>query len=128
MKTLIFLLLTFYSRTITTEKYMKLYNLVCEHSSKWIDNNTCNLKVIGRNLVVANMEMDLKRTLKNISVHIDISKFYSGFRPYLVNITFNACDVLNKKAASGFYINLFLRILSKYSNAVQCPLSVSKVH
>ncbi|KAL5273759.1 hypothetical protein ACFFRR_000482 [Megaselia abdita] len=108
---------------ITADKYVKLYNIVCETSSKWIENATCRLKVIGRNVVVANMEMDTKNPFRNISVHFQVFKFYSQFRPYIINTAFNICDILKKRAASNFYINTIIRILSKFSNAIQCPLS-----
>lgn len=126
MKALVlFLLITIHCPIIAAEKYVKLYNLVCEPSPKWTENATCNLKVIGRNVVVANMEMDSKAQFNNISVHFQLFKFYSQFRPFLINIDFNVCDVISKRAPSRFYVNAMLRILSKFSNAIRCPLSVS---
>lgn len=112
-------------RITEADKYVKLYNLVCEPSQKWTDNVTCGLKVIGRNVVVANMEMDSKYPFKNISVHFQLFKFYSQFRPFLIDVKFNACDIWNKRVISNFYINVMLRILAKFSNALKCPLNVS---
>ncbi|KAL5284303.1 hypothetical protein ACFFRR_006534 [Megaselia abdita] len=103
-------------------KYVKLYNIVCDPSPKWTENATCDLKVIGRNVVVANMEMDIKQPFKNVSVHFQFFKFYNQFRPFLIDVNFNVCNTLFKKSASNFYMNLLLRVLSKYSNAVNCHL------
>lgn len=118
------LLMIIYSRIITADKYVKMYNLVCEPSPKWAANATCALKVIGRNVVIANLEMDARRTFKNITIHAKLFKFYNQFRPFFVDIKFNLCDILNKKSASNFYISQALRVISKYSNAVRCPLEV----
>lgn len=124
----ILLMTTIYSRTIRADKYVKLYNLVCEPSPKWTENATCELKVIGRDAVVANLEMDAKQQFNNISVHFKVFKFYNQFRPYLIDLKFNACDILRKKIVSNFYINTAIRILSKFSNAVKCPLNVSIIY
>lgn len=121
----ILLMATIFGRIITADKYVKLYNLVCEPSPKWTQNATCDLKVIGRNAVVANMEMDSTHPFRNISVHFQLFKFYNQFRPFLIDINFNACDIFSKKAMSNFYANTVVRILSKFSNAVKCPLNVS---
>ncbi|KAL5284317.1 hypothetical protein ACFFRR_006540 [Megaselia abdita] len=122
MTTFKLLLMTFIG-IIAADKYTKLYNLVCDTSPKWAENVTCDLKVMGRNVVFANMEMDVKRPLNNISVHFQIFKFYNQFRPFIVDVSFSVCDVLSKKSESNFYINSMLRILSKFSNAVKCPLN-----
>ncbi|KAL5284318.1 hypothetical protein ACFFRR_006541 [Megaselia abdita] len=68
------------------------------------------------------MEMDVKKSFKNVSVHFQIFKFYNQFRPFLVDVSFSVCDILSKKSASSYYINTMIRVLSKFSNAVKCPL------
>lgn len=108
-----------------SERYMKLYNIACEPNPKWAVNVTCELKVLGREHVVSNMEMDLANTLRNISINLTLYKFYNQFRPFLINVHFNVCDILNNKIISNFYANTFIRIVRKYSNAVMCPLPVS---
>lgn len=107
------------------DKYMKIYNIVCEANAEYTEHVTCGLKVIGRNVVVANMELDTKRPFKNISVNFKMFKFYNQFRPFLVNVSFNVCDLLGKKIQSNFFNNLMIRVLAKYSNSVKCPLEVS---
>lgn len=103
---------------------MKLSNLVCEHNSKWTENVSCALKILGREHV-ANMKLDLKKEISDVSIHLKIYKFYNQFRPFLVDVSFNFCNVLNKKNIAHFYINTILRVLSKYSNVIKCPLKVS---
>lgn len=126
MKTSNFLILTIYCRIITADRYMKMYNLVCEPVPKWVENATCHLKVVGRNDVVANMDMDIKETFKNVTIHFQLFKFYNQFRPFLIDITFNMCDVLKQKSISNFYVNQLKRVLSKYgNNGVKCPMEVS---
>lgn len=119
--------MTIFMPFVTPDKYVKMYNLVCEPSPKWAENVTCDLKVIGRNIVIANMEMDARNPFNNISVHFKAFKFYNQFRPFLIDVNFSMCDILNKSTVSNFYNNLVLRILKKYSNAIQCPLKVSNL-
>lgn len=125
MRTLTILVITLYCQVIAADKYVKLYNLVCDFEPEMIENASCNLKVVGRNVVVANMDMDLKYAFKNWSVHFQFFKFYSQFRPFLIDVHFNVCDILSKKSNTNFFINLIIRIALKYSNAIMCPLQVS---
>lgn len=112
--------------SVGTEQYMKFYNIVCEANPKYVENATCELNVIGRQVVVANMEMEAKNALKNLTVHFQLFKFYNQFRPFLINVTFNVCDIVYKKVPSNFYSNLVIRTISKFSNS-QEKCSIEKV-
>lgn len=115
-------LIALFDLLVKAEQYAKLYNIACEPNSKWVENATCALNVIGRQVVVANMEMDTKNALKNLTVHFKLYKFYNQFRPFLIDVTFNVCDVVRKKGPSNFYSNLVVRVLSKFSNSTKCFL------
>lgn len=118
------LVIIFNIHGIFTEKYAKLYNIVCEISTNWAENTTCGLKVIGREPVVANLDTFVKMPLSQLTVHLKLYKFFNQFRPFLVDVKVNICDVINKKSTLNFYGNTLIRIWSKYTNAVKCPITV----
>lgn len=118
----IFIAMSLLGPPVMAEQYMKLYNINCEPNSNYLDNVTCELNVIGRQVVVANMEWDAKKDLKNLTVHFQLFKFYNQFRPFLIDVTFNLCDVAQKKVASNFYSNLVVRVISKISNSTKCDI------
>lgn len=104
------------------DQYMKLYNINCEPNAEYLDNVTCELNVIGRQVVVANIEWDAKTAFNNLTVHFKLFKFYNQFRPFLIDVTFNVCDVAHKRVASNFYSNLVVRVISKISNSTKCVI------
>ena len=109
------------------EQYLKFYNTDCKFNSKYVDNGTCNLKVLGRNLIRANVEYDLVTPMKNVTAFIKGYKFYNQFRPFLVNEVINLCKITNKDGfeSHNFFAKFFIRILRKVSNVFLCHHKVA---
>uniref|UniRef100_T1GEA9 Uncharacterized protein n=1 Tax=Megaselia scalaris TaxID=36166 RepID=T1GEA9_MEGSC len=97
--------------------------MVCDFNENYAENGTCELKGLGRQFIVANLEADVKKPFKNISIHLKMFKFYNQFRPFLVDVEFNVCDAFNKKSALNFYGNTLMRLMMKYTNIRKCPIS-----
>uniref|UniRef100_T1GEB1 Uncharacterized protein n=1 Tax=Megaselia scalaris TaxID=36166 RepID=T1GEB1_MEGSC len=96
--------------------------MVCDFNEKYVENVTCELKGLRRQYIVANLEADTIGVFKNFSVHIKIYKFYNQFRPFLVDVKLNVCDVINKKSTSNFYGNTVVRLMAKYTSIIKCPV------
>ncbi|KAL5284812.1 hypothetical protein ACFFRR_006867 [Megaselia abdita] len=104
------------------EKIIKPYNLQCDGNTKYLDNVTCHLKPLRRDFVIANLDGDIIDTLKNISVRYRAFKYYTQFRPFMVDISFNWCEIIHNKYLYGFYANQLMRVLKKYCNIIHCQL------
>lgn len=110
---------------VQCEKVSKLYNIDCHGNPKFVENATCYLKAVRRDTVLAFMDLDVIDMLKNITVRYRVFKFYNQFRPFLVDIEFNWCDVFSLKSIGSFYANQIVRIARKYCNIMYCKLSVN---
>lgn len=121
---LIFMFLLAISQFIHCETMSKLYNLRCDGNAKLVDNITCNLKALRRDMVIANLDLDVITTLQNVSAHFQVFKNYNEFRPFLIDAKFNWCEAIHQKGITGFYVNQMIRVLRKFSNIVKCKLKV----
>lgn len=102
------------------DKQLKLYNTKCTASPKYVANDTCSIKMIARNEVVANVDFDLVLPLKNVTLYIRVLKFYNQFKPFLINDWVNLCKVLRSKGIFKLFITSFLNYVSNYSNVLNC--------
>ena len=121
----ILILLLSYSEA---DKHFKLTNLVCEPSPVYVENATCALKIVARNVAIANMEMDLRGIHRNVSVVLKMFQFYNQFRPFLIDTRFNLCDLVKGSFIPNFYVSTLRRILLKFSNSIQCPMKVGLLY
>lgn len=110
---------------ILSETISKLYNLQCHGSPKFVENATCLLKAVRRDMVVGNLNLDVISSLRNVSCHYKVFKYYNQFRPFLIDARFNWCEAIHQRGITGFYINQLMRVLRKFSNIVKCHLKVS---
>ncbi|XP_061395603.1 uncharacterized protein LOC133331217, partial [Musca vetustissima] len=105
------------------EVHLKFTNLECDPSPKYFHNCSCRLKAVNRYKTVSFMKTFIKDVLRNISVNIVLynRNDVKVYRPYLVNVTQNVCEFLDKRK-SNFYMNIFMKFLSQYSNVNHsCP-------
>lgn len=108
------------STTVMSEKIVKFYKIECVHNDKYISNMTCDLKVIGRNLVQSNGFMILKENVTNAKVSGELFKFENRFQPFLINVTFNMCEVSKLKGIEKPLVSTVLKIFERNSNLVKC--------
>lgn len=112
---------------IRSEKQTKFYNTKCNFNPKWIENGTCFLKILKRNVIRANVDYDLILPMKNVSVQIVLSKFYSQFRPFMINEWAQLCKYLKYPDTYNFFVRSAYRILIKYTNSIICEHPVNMI-
>ena len=119
---LLLMLLACFIYPNNAELFMKFYNTECKYNPKYVANGTCDLDVYGRDLVRANVDYDLIRSMRNVTALIKLLKFYNQFRPHLINEYYNLCKADNKAGfeSYNFFVKFFIRILKKFSNAIIC--------
>ncbi|XP_037930429.1 uncharacterized protein LOC119665212, partial [Teleopsis dalmanni] len=103
--------------TTTNAMRYKIINLECKTNAKFVINTDCRLKAVNRETSLVNMSCDVVGVVGNISVHIQVWQKNSKniYRPFLINITENACDILDKRK-SHIYTTIALNILKEFSN------------
>lgn len=107
---------------------LKFYKVDCVFYPEYVENGTCNLKVLRRDLVIANVDYDLKKSMNNVTVHFHTFKLYSQFRPFLIDSWLNLCEVSEEGGynAYNFFVKLLYRIAKRTSNnAIICNHTVS---
>ncbi|XP_030388567.1 uncharacterized protein LOC115634799 [Scaptodrosophila lebanonensis] len=76
---------------------VKLTNAVCEsHNKSWVSIDLCRLKVVQRNKVALNIFITLLHPANDISVKIQVVKKANGYKPWLINYTFDGCQFMRK--------------------------------
>lgn len=110
---------------VASEKILKFYKIDCVENDKYISNMTCDLKVRGRDIVQTNGFFVLKKLVKNVRIRAELFKFEDRFQPFLINVTFNICNVSKLKGIDSILVSIVLKILEQYSNIVRCGHEVS---
>ncbi|TDG50710.1 hypothetical protein AWZ03_002699, partial [Drosophila navojoa] len=104
----------------------KTTNVECSGNPKRVVNISCIVKAVNWNKAVAQMDCDLVVPMRNFSVQFAVFKkgYNNQYHPFLVNVTFNACDILAKRSFLP-YGTLMLKTIKDYSNVNHaCPIEV----
>ncbi|XP_019892852.2 uncharacterized protein LOC109612856 isoform X1 [Musca domestica] len=82
----------------------------------------CQLKVIARGVIGLNVHVKLwQLPVNNISVNLALFKKFSGYKPFLYNITVDLCKYLKNPRKHPF-LDLFHRVIVNDSNINHtCP-------
>lgn len=105
---------------VASEKVAKFSKIECLHNDKYLSNMTCGLTVPRRNVVESNIYMVLKEHVSNARVHSELYKFDERFKSFVINITFNICDIIKLKGIQKILVQSVLKSMEKNSNMVQC--------
>ncbi|XP_017040781.1 uncharacterized protein LOC108087762 [Drosophila ficusphila] len=103
----------------------KLKNIECSTVPGFSANASCRVKAINWNKAVAQMDVDLARTLYNISIRLQFHKrdYSNQFQPFLVDVMINFCEVLSKRSFIPYGI-IVLQVTKRFSNFNHtCPYS-----
>ncbi|XP_016951390.1 uncharacterized protein LOC108025419 [Drosophila biarmipes] len=89
---------------------------------KFADFEYCHLKSVNRSFKYLSLKVNLHKVpITKIKVNFALLKRYSGYKPFLYNITFDACKLLKHPKSNpiaGFFHGLF----KKHSNMNHsCP-------
>ncbi|XP_044251939.2 uncharacterized protein [Drosophila takahashii] len=78
--------------------YVKLTNVVCESLNKsWVIFHHCRLKAISRNKTSANINATFLHPAKIVHLRLQMVKKASGYKPFLFDITIDACLFLRRR-------------------------------
>ncbi|XP_022214459.1 uncharacterized protein LOC111068955 isoform X1 [Drosophila obscura] len=75
----------------------KFTNIVCEsYNQSWVVFRYCRLKAVGRDKVHLNINATILHPAYNITNHGKIFKRASGYKPWLLDTTVDACRFMRK--------------------------------
>ncbi|XP_017040783.1 uncharacterized protein LOC108087765 [Drosophila ficusphila] len=103
----------------------KLKNMECSTVPGFSANASCRIKPVNWNKAVAEMDVDLARTLKNISIRVQfyMRDYSNQYQPFLVDVMINFCNILSKRNFLPYGI-MILQVTKRFSNFNHsCPYS-----
>ncbi|XP_017070100.2 uncharacterized protein LOC108107195 [Drosophila eugracilis] len=78
--------------------FVKMTNAVCESYNKsWVVFHYCRLKAYSRNKTSLNVNATFLEPANNIFVKIKLLKRANGYKPFLIDYTFDACEFMRKR-------------------------------
>ncbi|XP_030374114.1 uncharacterized protein LOC115623741 [Scaptodrosophila lebanonensis] len=78
---------------------LKMTNAVCESYNKtWVVFDLCRLKVFGRNQINLNIVFNILHPIDNILVRLQVVKKANGYKPWLMDYTFNGCEYMRRRS------------------------------
>ncbi|KAH8299895.1 hypothetical protein KR044_007357, partial [Drosophila immigrans] len=105
----------------------KLTNAVCEsHNKSWVTIETCRLHALQRNKTILNISITILHPTDSISMRLQVLKKASGYKPWIVDTTFDACKFMKTK--SNKLVSVVYDLFKDYSTVNHtCPY-VGKNH
>ncbi|XP_046810101.1 uncharacterized protein LOC111679419 [Lucilia cuprina] len=107
--------------------FSKFTNLHCEdHDLKFSRFEKYKLKVLRRGLVVMNINVNLYQTpVTNISINVGLYKRANGYRPFLWNISQDACLFFARQNRFPV-LKFMLGLITEHSNINHtCPYNIN---
>ncbi|XP_017000635.2 uncharacterized protein [Drosophila takahashii] len=78
--------------------FAKLTNAVCgSYNKSWVSVHYCRLKAHSRNKTSLNVNLTLSEPAYNISLHLKMLKKASGYKPFLFDYNFDACEFMRRR-------------------------------
>ncbi|XP_023032267.2 uncharacterized protein LOC111518784 [Drosophila willistoni] len=116
-------LMTYHILQITAR--VEFTNLKCVSLDKtFSDFEYCQIKAVNRSYKYFELKIQLfKVPVSNVTVNVALMKRLNGYKPFLYNVTFDACKFI-KSTNKNPVINYFYGFLSKHSNINHtCPFN-----
>ncbi|KAH8350581.1 hypothetical protein KR067_009679, partial [Drosophila pandora] len=106
----------------------KFSNAVCKsYNESWVVFNKCRLKAISRDKIVLNVYTMVLYPASGIDVRLKLWKRESGFKPFLLDATVDACRFM--KRAYNPFAGMVYAIFRDFSNLNHsCPYVVSLLY
>ncbi|XP_039493961.1 uncharacterized protein LOC120453354 [Drosophila santomea] len=115
------ILLLYLIKEISTA--VEFTNVKCNSWNKtFADFEYCHLKSVNRSFKYLSLKVNLfKVPITKVKVNFSLLKRYNGYKPFLYNITVDACKVL-RHPKSNLIFGFFHGLFKKYSNMNHtCP-------
>ncbi|XP_037716640.1 uncharacterized protein LOC119551387 isoform X2 [Drosophila subpulchrella] len=94
--------------------FFKMTNVVCESVNKsWAVFHYCRLKAYSRNKTSLNINATFLHPAHNVFLRLKMVKKASGYKPFLFDITFDACQFLRRRNNPA--IKMFYTFIRDYS-------------
>nr|XP_017000633.2 uncharacterized protein LOC108059730 [Drosophila takahashii] len=82
----------------TEAHFVKMTNAVCESYNKsWVVIHHCRLKAYSRNKTSLNINATFLQPAYNIFIKLKLMKKANGFKPFLLDVTLDACKFMRKR-------------------------------
>lgn len=106
--------------------FIKFTNVVCENFNKtWITFHECRLRAISRHKTVMNLNLTFNYPAYEIIVDIQALKKANGYKPWLFNVSIDACRFIKKPYHPA--VMIVFKMFRDFSNINHsCPYVVSK--
>ncbi|KMY95047.1 uncharacterized protein Dsimw501_GD25335, isoform B [Drosophila simulans] len=100
---------------------VKMTNVVCESYDKsWTVFHYCRLKAYSRNKTSLNINATFLQPVNSLSVRFKVLKRANGYKPFLFDVTFDACQFLRKP--NNPVIKIIYNMIKEASNVNHsCP-------
>ncbi|KAH8311095.1 hypothetical protein KR044_004335, partial [Drosophila immigrans] len=77
----------------------KMTNAVCESRNKsWVIIENCRLHALQRNKTILNIVLNILHPSNSITMRMQIMKKANGYKPWVFDITFDACKFMKDKS------------------------------
>ncbi|XP_051863432.1 uncharacterized protein LOC117574458 isoform X2 [Drosophila albomicans] len=74
-------------------------NAVCKsHNKSWVIIETCRLHAIQRNKTILNVMVNFLHPTNSVSMRVQILKKANGYKPWIFDVTFDACKFIKDKS------------------------------
>lgn len=104
-------------------------NAICEsYNQTWVTIATCRLRAVERNKTVLNVDLTLLQPVKSITMRLQVLRKANGYKPWIMDTTFDACHFLRSKNKNNLIAKLILGLFQDFSTFNHsCPYMVSFV-
>ncbi|XP_022214309.2 uncharacterized protein LOC111068861 isoform X1 [Drosophila obscura] len=99
----------------------KFTNAVCEsYNQSWFVFHYCRLKAVSRSKVLFNMNGTILHPANNIKIHMRVFKKANGYKPWLFDVTCDACMHLRRRNTP--LLSIVYGLFKQYTNINHtCP-------
>ncbi|XP_037714044.1 uncharacterized protein LOC119549837 [Drosophila subpulchrella] len=78
--------------------FAKLTNAICKsYNESWVSIHYCRLKAYSRSKTSLNVNLTLSEPAYNIFLHLKMLKKANGYKPFLFDYNFDACEFVRRR-------------------------------
>ncbi|KAH8285021.1 hypothetical protein KR054_003984, partial [Drosophila jambulina] len=101
--------------------FVKMTNVICESFNKsWVVFHYCRLKAYSRNKTSLHLNATFLKPAGNISIRLRMLKKASGYKPFLFDYTFDACQFMRRRNQP--FVNIIWKMIRNVSTVNHtCP-------
>ncbi|XP_037903321.1 uncharacterized protein LOC119646801 [Hermetia illucens] len=102
---------------------IKITKVECIPNSHWVGDVECFLKPLKNRSIQIQAKIPVIKPINSVKFHVQIFRWHSGFRPYLVDFWFDFCDIMSNPKGMNSLMKPFYTLITKYSTLNHpCPI------